>query len=165
MNSPTFFSPLSNYLPMKFSKAWLQTYSKETLPDTKNSGRDCHLLMRLRLKEITQVNGDDVLDIKVLPNRAHDALGHRGMARDICALTGTTFNDPCTYYNGEGNASIVPPTIIIADTEACTRFMSVRLMVFQLLNRHHGSKNVLKQWTKKYQFNCGYHQLRTVFNQ
>lgn len=111
---------------MKFSKAWLQTYSKETLPDTKTL-EETVTFNAFEIEEITQVNGDDVLDIKVLPNRAHDALGHRGMARDICALTGTTFNDPCTYYNREGNASIVPPTINIADTEACTRFMSVRI--------------------------------------
>jgi len=31
---------------------------------------------------------DSVLEIKVLPDRAHDALSHIGMAREICALEG-----------------------------------------------------------------------------
>jgi phenylalanyl-tRNA synthetase beta chain len=111
---------------MKFSKNWLQTYSKEKLPDTKKI-EEIVTFNAFEIEEITQVHGDDVLDIKVLPNRAHDALGHRGMARDICALTGTTFADPHTYYQGGGNASVQKPTIAIVDENACTRFMSVRI--------------------------------------
>lgn len=111
---------------MKFSKAWLQTYSKKQLPDTKKI-EEIVTFNAFEIEEVTQVNGDDVLDIKVLPNRAHDALGHRGMARDMCALTGTTFIDPHTYYQGEGDATVQKPTITIADTTACTRFMSVRI--------------------------------------
>jgi phenylalanyl-tRNA synthetase beta chain len=111
---------------MKFSKAWLQTYSKEPLPDTKKI-EEVVTFNAFEIEEITQVHGDDILDIKVLPNRAHDALGHRGMARDICALTGTTFNDPCPYYHGEANTSVLPPTVTISDSTACTRFMSVRI--------------------------------------
>lgn len=111
---------------MKFSKAWLQLYSKEQLPDTKKI-EEIITFNAFEIEEITQVNGDDVLDIKVLPNRAHDALGHRSMARDICALTGTTFIDPHTYYQGEGNALVQKPTITITDENACTRFMSVQI--------------------------------------
>ena len=111
---------------MKFSKNWLQTYSKEKLPDTKTL-EEVVTFNAFEIEEITQVNGDDILDIKVLPNRAHDALGHRGMARDICALTGATFVDPHTYYQGEGDILVQKPTITIADDNTCTRFMSVRI--------------------------------------
>ena len=111
---------------MKFSKAWLQTYSKEQLPGTKTL-EDVVTFNAFEIEEITQVHGDDILDIKVLPNRAHDALGHRAMARDICALTGTTFTDPHVYYNGEADTSVMSPNIIITDTNACMRFMSVRI--------------------------------------
>ncbi len=111
---------------MKFSKAWLQTYSKEALPDTQ-ALVDVVTFNAFEIEEVTQVNGDDVLDIKVLPNRAHDALGHRGMACDVCALTGRTFTDPHTYYQGEGDIKVQKPTITIADTSACSRFMSVRI--------------------------------------
>jgi phenylalanyl-tRNA synthetase beta chain len=111
---------------MKFSKAWLQTYSKEALPDT-SALVDVVTFNAFEIEEVTKINGDDVLDIKVLPNRAHDALGHRGMARDMCALTGTTFIDPHTYYQGEGNIQVQKPTISIADTAVCSRFMSVRI--------------------------------------
>lgn len=111
---------------MKFSYAWLQTYSKEPLlPVAKLA--EVVTLNAFEVEEMTRVGGDDVLDIKVLPNRAHDALGHRGMARDICALVGNTFVDPNEYYKGEGDAKIVSPSIHTDDTHACPRFMSVRI--------------------------------------
>ena len=36
---------------------------------------------------------DTILDIDILPNRAHDALGHMGMAREIAALEGRILKD------------------------------------------------------------------------
>lgn len=111
---------------MKFSKNWLQTYSKDTLPDTQ-SLVDVVTFNAFEIEEITTLNGDDILDIKVLPNRAHDALGHRGMARDMCALTGKVFFDPHTYYEGQADVTITKPTVTILDEAACTRFMSVRI--------------------------------------
>lgn len=111
---------------MKFSKAWLQTYSKESLPETKKLG-EIVTFNAFEIEEVTSYNGDDILDIKVLPNRAHDALGHRGMARDIVALVGNTFIDPNEYYNGEAHTDVTTPTITIDDDKACTRFMSVRI--------------------------------------
>lgn len=111
---------------MKFSKAWLQTYSKELLTDTATL-RDCITFNAFEVEEVTQVHGDDIFDIKVLPNRAHDALSHRGMGRDVTALLGTTFTDPEIYYNGTGVETVGMPTITITDEKACTRFMSVRI--------------------------------------
>ena len=111
---------------MKFSKQWLQTYSKESLPETQILV-DTVTLNAFEIEEVTSVHGEDIFDIKVLPNRAHDALGHRGMARDMSALTGTTFVDPHIYYQGDGDASVTPPGITIDDEKACTRFMSVRI--------------------------------------
>ena len=111
---------------MKFSKAWLQTYSKKLLPSSQEL-EEVITFNAFEIEEITQHNGDDIFDIKVLPNRAHDALGHRGMAKDVCALAGIPFTDPHAYYEGEGDASVATPTITILDEKACTRFMSVRI--------------------------------------
>lgn len=111
---------------MKFSKAWLQTYSKELLPDTVTL-RDRITFNAFEVEEVIEVHGDDIFDIKVLPNRAHDALSHRGMGRDITALLGTTFVDPEMYYNGPGVETVKTPVVSILDEKACTRFMSVRI--------------------------------------
>jgi phenylalanyl-tRNA synthetase beta subunit len=111
---------------MKFSRNWLQDYSKEPLPAVKDL-EETVTLNAFEIESVEMTGNDAVLDIKVLPNRAHDALGHRGMARDICALVGNTFQDPNEYYEGEGDNSIIVPVIATEDGKACTRFMSVRI--------------------------------------
>jgi phenylalanyl-tRNA synthetase beta subunit len=111
---------------MKFSRNWLQDYSKEPLPEVKKL-EEVVTFNAFEIEEVTHEDGDDILDIKVLPNRAHDALGHRGMARDITALVETTFVDPNEYYSGTGETGIPAPNILTEDAKACTRFMSVRI--------------------------------------
>ena len=111
---------------MKFSLAWLQTYSKEPLPSIQKL-EEIITFNAFEIEEIIQLESDTVLDIKVLPNRAHDALGHRGMARDIVALVGNTFTDPNEYYHGSPDSTVSSPTILTQDTQACPRFMSVRI--------------------------------------
>ncbi len=109
---------------MKFSKAWLQEYSKEKLPETKKLV-DVVTFNAFEVEEVTPVGKDDILDIKVLPNRAHDALGHRGMAHDMTALIGNTFIDPHEYYQGTTDANST--LIAVKDSSACTRFMGVQI--------------------------------------
>lgn len=79
---------------MKASKAWLQTYFSEPLPETDE-------LVRLITFGIFEVEGieqrgdDDVLDIKVLPDRSSYCLSHRGIAREIGVLLGRSLTrDP-----------------------------------------------------------------------
>jgi phenylalanyl-tRNA synthetase beta subunit len=111
---------------MKFSLKWLQEYNKEKLPDSKKL-EEVVTFNAFEVEEIIQVGNDSIFDIKVLPNRAHDALGHRGMARDIAALAGNTFVDPNEYYNGTEDTAVLTPVISTEDVKACTRFMSVRI--------------------------------------
>lgn len=111
---------------MKYSLKWLQTYSKEALPDPKKI-EELVTFNAFEIESVEELDEDTIFDIKVLPNRAHDALGHRGMARDIVALTGNTFVDPNEYYEGEGDSQVTSPIITTEDTKACTRFMSVRI--------------------------------------
>ncbi len=111
---------------MKFSRNWLQEYSKEPLPEVEKL-QEIVTFNAFEIEEVMQSGDDSILDIKVLPNRAHDALGHRGMARDITALLGNTFVDPHEYYDGTGDVQVAVPTIITVDQKACTRFMGVRI--------------------------------------
>ncbi len=117
---------------MKFSKSWLQKYIKEELPDDKT----LESIITFNAFEVeetltTQTNADladdTVFDIKVLPNRAHDALGHRAMARDIAALLNLTFVDSGKYFDGEVSADVATPDILIEDEKACTKFASARI--------------------------------------
>jgi phenylalanyl-tRNA synthetase beta subunit len=114
---------------MRFSKKWLQSYIEETLPSDQTLS-DVITFNAFEVEEVISEGGDSIFDIKVLPNRAHDTLGHRGMARDISALLNLTFIDKAEYYEGERwqrGEDVVAPLIKIADTKACTRFVSARI--------------------------------------
>lgn len=113
---------------MKFSKSWLQDYIVETLPE---DGVISETLNKksFEVEEIITTEIGTVFDIKVLPNRAHDALGHRGMARELCADFGFTFKEDERIKKSESffDSSISSPLISIENGKDCTRFMGIRL--------------------------------------
>ncbi len=111
---------------MKFYKKWLQKYIKEELPDDKKI-EEMVTFNAFEVEEVMKIEGDTIFDIKVLPNRAHDALCHRGMAREISSLFSLTFVDPFDYFSEEGNTDVEAPEITIEDEKACPLFMSVRV--------------------------------------
>lgn len=118
---------------MKYSKAWLQEYIAETLPD--NEAISVMLNKKaFEVEEVVDIEDDTVFDIKVLPNRAHDALGHRGMARELCACFGYTCKEDARVKKNEVffDATTPAPTLAISDPRLCTRFMSVSIEGIQV---------------------------------
>ena len=72
---------------MKTSYNWLQTYFEEQLPAPEKLAE----LLTMRVFEVEgveQKDGDSILDIKVLPDRAHYCLSHRGIAGEVSAIIG-----------------------------------------------------------------------------
>jgi len=113
---------------MKFSKQWLQDYIVETLPENE-AVVDTLNKKSFEVEEVISLPNDTVYDIKVLPNRAHDALGHRGMARELCADLGLTFKeDQRVEKRDDFTNSLVPaPVLSVNDAKFCPRFMSMRI--------------------------------------
>lgn len=112
---------------MKFSKHWIQEYIVEALPEDAVIERELNA-KAFEVEGIEAYGDDSIFDIKVLPNRAHDALGHMGMAREICACLGLTFNPSPTAYadiNFDENIGVV--NVEVSDVKACSRFMAVRI--------------------------------------
>ncbi|MEN9880982.1 MAG: hypothetical protein RLZZ308_165 [Candidatus Parcubacteria bacterium] len=113
---------------MKFFKPWLQDYIIETLPE------DAVIVESLNKKafeveEVLVTASGTVFDIKVLPNRAHDALGHYGMAYELCAVLSLTFKKDMEIKedNSYLDALVYTPSVLISDELACTRFASLRI--------------------------------------
>ncbi len=75
---------------MRISYNWLQRHIEEKLPDAE-SLKQTIIFHAFEVEEMEEKNGDTIMDIKVLPDRAHDCLGHAGMAREIAGLLGLTF--------------------------------------------------------------------------
>ncbi len=74
---------------MKVSYNWLQTYFKEKLPAPEKLA-DLFTFHSFEVEGVDQKGEDTIIDLKVLPDRAHYALSHRGIAREISFVTGDT---------------------------------------------------------------------------
>jgi phenylalanyl-tRNA synthetase beta chain len=67
---------------MKVSRAWLQKYFDTPLPSIEVLSD----LFTFHAFEVEEVISEDVLDLKVLPDRAGYALSHRGIAAELAAI-------------------------------------------------------------------------------
>ena len=74
---------------MLISKKWLDTYA-DALPSMEEIA-DTLLLHSFEIEGMEKAEDDSVLDIDVLPNRAHDCLCHEGVAKELSGILGLPF--------------------------------------------------------------------------
>lgn len=105
---------------MKFSYTWLQEHIDGTLPDTTTFAD----VVSVKSLEVEEVHGD-IVDIKVLPHRAHDCLSHRGLAYEVASL----FNLPRKKIDIPEVTHIDTLTVSVnvQDTLLCPRYIAVRI--------------------------------------
>ena len=80
---------------MKISYNWLQDLIKEKLPQPAKLA-DLLTMHSFETELVKRVGKDYLLDIDVLPNRAHDCLSYWGIAREVAALLKYSFK-PIEY--------------------------------------------------------------------
>ncbi len=107
---------------MKISYNWLKWYIDGELP-TPEALAD---ILTFKLCEVEGIeklaNGDTVLDLNILPNRAHDLLSHQGVAREVAGLLGLKYKDPTSLYKQP--AEVKPTNLNISiETDKCRRYM------------------------------------------
>ncbi len=79
---------------MKFSYNWLGSLLEKSLPPVAELG-DLITFHSAEIEELITVEGDTVLDVKVLPDKSAWLMSHRGMAKEIAVITKNTLNaDP-----------------------------------------------------------------------
>ena len=79
---------------MKISLNWLQTYFEKPLPSVEELS-DAITFHAFEIDGAEVIGGDTILDVKVLPNRAHDCLSYRGVAKEVSAILDIPLtNDP-----------------------------------------------------------------------
>src|SRR3989344_451964 len=66
---------------MRISREWLQTYFDKELPKAEALAE----ALTFHAFEIESVE-NNILDVKVTPNRGHDCLSHRGIAKELSAI-------------------------------------------------------------------------------
>jgi len=70
---------------MKISYNWLQEYFEETLPQASEVA-DLLNKHAFEVEEVEAIGDDTVIEVDILPNRAHDAYGLDGIVRDVSAI-------------------------------------------------------------------------------
>lgn len=78
---------------MLISQKWLQTYFEDALPSPEKLG-ELLTMHVLELDGLEEAGDDAMLDIKVLADRAHYCLSHRGVAGEVSAITGLSRKTP-----------------------------------------------------------------------
>ena len=105
---------------MLFSYNWLQSFFKEKLPKPEKLAELLNF-HSFEAEKAEKIKNDFVLDLDVLPNRAHDCFSHIGVAREIAAVTGLKFSVPKTKENRRRN-SAANVEIKIKSKGACPRY-------------------------------------------
>ncbi len=113
---------------MKISKLWLDKFFDAPLPDASTLA-DALTFHAFEIDGIEKVGESDspkdwVLDVKVTPNRGHDCLSHRGIAKELSAILKIPLaNDPLS-----GKSDLLPKTaevtVDIQRTVLCKRYIA-----------------------------------------
>ena len=102
---------------MLFSRDWLQEYYSSQLPKPEKL-EDLLSLHAFEVEALRQAQGkkDWILDIDVLPNRAHDCLSHIGIAREIAAIECKKIQLPKVRAVKAQKGNLKPLTVTIEST-------------------------------------------------
>lgn len=111
---------------MKISHKWLQTYFKKPLP---SSDKIAELLTFhiFEVEGIERKTGDDILDVKVLPDRASYCLSHQGIARELSALITDNEFVPRVYNDIEAD-DVVGVSVSVEAGDFCDSYNATRIM-------------------------------------
>lgn len=150
---------------MKFSKNWLQIYIKEDLPEDVVVEQELNS-KAFEVEEIKKIiyieNGQDIsdtiFDIKILPNRAHDALSHAFMAKELAIILDLNFKKELLDFREIKNNLDLKNReqknenkieVEVLDNKACSRFMCVKIDGIKVENSPEWLKNKLESIGQK----------------
>jgi len=104
---------------MKISREWLQTYFEQPLPDAAQLA-DALTFHAFEIESIEK----DILDVKVTANRGHDCLCHRGIAKELSAISGTPMKFDPLRQQAELSPATDAVSIEIREPALCSRYIA-----------------------------------------
>ena len=108
---------------MKFSYNTLQELIDKKLPPAKELAEQLTLHC-FECEGVEEHNSDVILDLDILPNRAHDCASHIGVARDIAALIGGVLQQPQTADLSFSTQQDIFKVSVV-ENQACDRYSAV----------------------------------------
>jgi phenylalanyl-tRNA synthetase beta chain len=107
---------------VKVSKLWLDKFFDAPLPNAE-ALNDALTFHAFEIDGVEKKEKDDVLDVKVTPNRGHDALSHRGIAKELSVILKLPFaHDPFT--NKSDISKTTSEVTVKIDTPLCKRYIA-----------------------------------------
>ena len=113
---------------MKVSRNWLQTYFEKPIP-LADQLAELFTFHSFEVEGIEEHKGqnsktaDTVLDVKVLPDRAHYCLSHTGVSLEVAVLTGQPLKSGRLPPGPEASLT-TKPTVEIEASKFCRRYMA-----------------------------------------
>ena len=108
---------------MKVSRKWIQEFFDHPLPNVESIS-NALTFHAFEVEDIEKKDNDDILNVKVTPNRGHDCLSHRGIAKELSAILRIPMkNDPL-----RASISLGPKTdsvsIKVEEGNLCSRYIA-----------------------------------------
>lgn len=111
---------------MIVSLEWIAEYLKKPLPKPERVA-DALTFHACEIEGVSGKGKNAVLDVKVLPNRAHDCLSHVGLAREIGAILEIPFRGAPKAKLPKPSKGFASPAIDVDDAAACPRYMAIAI--------------------------------------
>ena len=105
---------------MKVIHSWLKEYVGDTLPDSQKV-EELLTFHAFEVDGVEEVEGETVIDVKILPDRGSDCLSHRGVARELATILNVELkHDPLRQ---QIDLPVTDSVLInIQSSKACPRF-------------------------------------------
>ena len=108
---------------MKVSRKWLNNFFDAELPSAEALA-DALTFHAFEIDGIDKHGDDDILDVKVTPNRGHDCLSHRGIARELSAILNIPLTKDPFALDYDISKKSAEVTVTIEDAKLCPRYMA-----------------------------------------
>lgn len=111
---------------MLVSYNWLQSYFKNKLPPPKEVS-DTLIFRAFEVESINPQNDDYIFDVKVLPDRAHDCLSVRGIAKELSVHLNKKIKDEKPKQKIKSEKLKNDVSIDILEKELCRRYVGRKI--------------------------------------
>ena len=124
---------------MLISYDWLQSYFDKKLPKPEEVA-EALSLHSLEIEGLEKAGGDYVIDVDVLPNRAHDCLSHIGIARELSVILNLKLKEKelSTNHKPPARMDVHPGgqtpklEIEVENKEKCRRYIGLEINNIQV---------------------------------
>jgi phenylalanyl-tRNA synthetase beta chain len=108
---------------MQISRNWLNNFFESPLPDAAALS-DALTFHAFEIDGIEKRGDDDILDVKVTPNRGHDCLCHRGIARELSAILKLPIKNDPFALRFDISKTTDKVSVSIEDPSFCRRYIA-----------------------------------------